>query len=266
MRRKRNKKFKKINFQLNFRLVLGVIFLTVIAGLMVILGYAVYTLGVFQIEETEIKSDIVLDRSVKEKIKGRSLFSVDVRYIYSLLQRQNPEYKAIYIRKEFPSQVIIMAEKRSPFAQIKDKRFYPVDREGVVLGDGSAASLDNLIPIELDIRNYPLEKGSRVKDANLELAFDLIEALQKEGFFSGYSVNLINSLRPETVTFFITSRNPAGKPGDINREIKIIIPRVDFRQKIALLKDIISRELNDRISLVRYIDLSHKKVYVGFWR
>jgi len=266
MKRKRYKRFKKNSFKFNPKVVLSVILLVVVICVFVGLGYLIYASNIFRVSKGNVVSDIQLEKYLYDRIEGKSLFTLDVQSIASDFKNSYPEYEEVFVFKEFPSRVRITAKKRIPFAQVKEKQFYPIDKEGVVLSDGSDDVLPGLISIEVNNYKQFLKKGSNVKDSNLNLAFYLIEALKENGFCNQCSVRLINPLKSEVITFFINYKVPGSQDSSFDKDIKIIVPRNGFKEKIELLRGVIDNELKDKISLVKYIDLSHKKIYVGFWR
>lgn len=231
------------------------------------LGYAIYTASVFKVKETDIRSNMPLGRGLKERIKEKSLFSLDIKSISASLLKANPEYKEIYVYREFPSSVVVEAIKRIAFAQIKDRRYYPVDQEAVIINEGKLKPLAGLIPLEIGEHRRSLRKGSNVKSKELKLAFSLIDALKSEGFLESKSqVKLINSSQLEAVYFIFAQKDFQGQNRSLDEGIKIIIGKGDFKRKVKLFKELITQELKGKMSSVNYIDLRFKRVYMDFKR
>ena len=260
MRRKKRKKFKQFNFCVDSKLSRwgGLIFCCFI--LLFGLGYAVYASGVFKITEADIKSNIPLGRSLRERIKGKSLFELDINSISSTILKAHPEYKKVYVFRVFPSLLKIEVVKRIPFAQIKERRFYPVDAQAIILSEGSSQLLDNLIPIEISNNSRSLKKGRSIKSRRLEYAFDLIEAMDKEDFGKG-QVTLINASNPEAIEFIFIPKFSDVKSAFPAGGIRVKVGKGDFKRKLKLFKDLMDYELKDKISLLEYIDLRFKKPY-----
>jgi hypothetical protein len=106
------------------------------------------------------------------------------------------------------------------------------------------------------------KKGKNIKNKELDCAFLLIEALEGQKF----PVKSIDVANLQDICFFIDRGNFV-RDLDNNtsaEDIKIVIGNNNFKGKIELLKDIINRELKDKMSSVKYIDLRYKKIYVGF--
>lgn len=266
MGRRKRKKFKQFNFRVNPRFVwvgsfclLGVILLSC-------LMYSIYSSSVFKLTEESIESDLPLNRNLKEKIKGKSLFTVDLEPISSRLVKEYPEYKEIYIFKKFPSSLIIKAKKRKVFAQIKAKRFFPVDKEAIVIDSGSKTPLPGIISIEISDYKYSLRKGKVIDDKRLDYAFNLIKTLKVQDFFDLANIKLINSTKLDALYFIVSSQAFAGGDEAKGKDIKIIIGKDEFAKKIELLRSAMDQQIKDKIDSVEYIDLRYKKVYVGFRR
>jgi len=267
MRRKRRRRFKQFNFKINSKVGWwsSLIFCCLI--LLIGLGYAIYSASVFKVGEDDIKSNMPLGRGLIERIKGKTLFSLDIKEISLNLLKANPEYKEIYVYREFPSSVVIKATKRIPFAQIKDTRYYPVDREAVIINEGELKPLDGLISLEIGEYRRSLSKGSNIKSEKVEYAFNLIEALKNHGFLEDNSqVKLINSSNLEAVYFIFDQKDSQEQGWTLGEGIKIIVGKGDFERKVELFKDLINQELKGKMSSVNYIDLRFKRVYMDFKR
>ena len=266
MSRRKRKKFKQFNFRLNPRFVWVGSFCLLAIILLSCLVYSIYSSSVFKLTEGSIESDLPLSRSLKEKIKGKSLFVVDIESISYRLIKEYPEYKEIYILKKFPSSLIIKAKKKKVFAQIKARRFFPIDKEAMVIGSGSKIPLPGVIPIEINDYKHSLKKGKVIDDKRLDYAFSLIKTLNLQDFFDLAKIKLINSTKLDALYFVVSSQAFTGGDETKGKDIKVIIGKDQFAKKIELLKGAMDQQIKDKINLVEYIDLRYKKVYVGFRR
>lgn len=268
MGRRRRRKFKQFNLRVNPKIAWWSSLILCCLILLVGLGYAIYNASVFKVGEGDIRSNMNLSRGLIEKIKGKSLFSIDIKKISANLLKTNPEYKEIYVYREFPSSLVVEATKRIPFAQIKDKRYYMVDKEAVVIDDGRPEPLKGLIPLEIGEYRRSLRKGSDIKSDKVEYAFDLIEALRGQGFLKGQDqVKLINASQLEAVYFiFLPEGYSQDQEWPLGQGIKIIVGKGDFPRKVKLFKDLIDQELKEKMPSVNYIDLRFKRVYMDYKR
>jgi len=264
-RGRRRKKFK-FKFHKNPKVLkTGTGFLLSIIAILVA-GYFIYTADTFKIKKENIRSNLVLGESLEGKIIGKSLFSVNIKLISQYLWKKYPEYKVIYVTKRFPSSLVVNGIKRKDIAQVKGKSFYPIDKDSVLLSNGSSSPYNGLIIIELNEHNRFFRKGFKIQDGNLNYAFDLIETLKSEGFLDDYAVRTINPTNLATLYFIVDSEDSNKEGSKSADSIKIIVGESNFKDKIRRLKNIISKELNDKLSLVKYIDLRFKKIYIEFKR
>jgi cell division septal protein FtsQ len=235
-----------------------ILFLVICAGI----GYKVYTLDIFKVSGSNIHSNIKLNHDFRRKIEGETLFALDVQELASFLLSEHPEYKTVRISKKFPDALLVQIQPRQAFAQIKGIRFYPVDRDAVVLSDGASDPYEGLILVTLKTQNDFFRKGSSVGDEGLLLAFDLIDTLRREGLLELFGVELVNSAQRQALYFLISEKDSGESAG----AIKVIIGAGELDKKIKLFKNLIEEKLADKMDLVKYIDLRYKKVYVGFKR
>jgi len=267
MRRKRRRKLKQFNFRMNSKVGwwASLIFCCLIISFG--LGYAIYTASVFKVKEGDLKTNMALGRGLREKIEGRSLFSLDIKAIAEGLIKTHPEYKEIYVYREFPSSIVVEAIKRIPFAQIKDKRYYPIDHEAVIVSQGEFKPLEGLIPLEIGEYRRSLGKGSKIKSKSLEQAFNLIEALEDGELLKGNNrIERINASQLEAIYFIFIQKDSQEQERSLDQGIKVIVGKGDFRRKLKLFENLINQELKGKLFSVNYIDLRFKRVYMDYKR
>ncbi|MBU0694178.1 MAG: hypothetical protein KKC11_05860 [Candidatus Omnitrophica bacterium] len=251
MRRKRRRKFKKINFGLILKFVGAGIFFLFGLVLFMYLGKTFSSTGIFTVKD--IKSNVEVDDEVKREIYGKSLFTLNIEKIHSQIFTSHPEFKDVYILKKFPHLLKIEVKQREPFAQIRGKRFYPVDREGIILSSGSQEPISWLISIEIVDYNYLLKKGDKLKDGRIKYVFNLIEALGERNLLNKFPTKVINATSLAALYFVV-------------EDTKIIVGKDSFGRKLSILDELYEKTLKSDFSSVKYIDLRHKKAYVGYER
>lgn len=249
MKKDRARKFKPVNLSPKFWVMVLIaaifIFLVVWAGAMV------YRSPLFTIKEVE--SNIAGDRDLKLKIKGASLFTLDTKRIHEHIIEEYPEYEKVVIFKKLPSSLVIEVKKKIPFAQWKGRKFFPLDKEGIIIGKGEDNALAGLVSVEITDYKQPVRKGARINDRRLEYAFRLIEDLGRRDIFDEFSIELVNPTRPRAFYFVIN-------------DIKVLMGSEDIKRKVDLLEELLKGNLHDKLPSLKYIDLRHKKVYLGFKR
>ncbi|MDD5194342.1 MAG: cell division protein FtsQ/DivIB [Candidatus Omnitrophica bacterium] len=221
---------------------------------MAYLGKALSSSSIFTLKE--VRSNIALDVQAFARMPEESVFDANLGKLYSVIYKEHPEYKNIYVVREFPSVIKVEITERKPFAQLKGEKLYFIDRDGVVISASdqqpAASSVlgANLIPIEIDDYNRRLRPGYVINDARLETAFKLIEELQRTSFLKKFPVQLINATTPGALYMVL---------GDT----KVIFGKNDFRKKLYILDTIVRGELKGNLYPVEYIDLRYEKVYLG---
>lgn len=251
----------QFNFKLNPKIIgLAAVFLVLLAVL-VYLGKIVYTSDIFRVKE--IKTNVALDKRLIELVKGKSLFTLDIQKVYYQICKYCPEYKEVRVLREFPSALRIEVCLRKPFAQLKAREFFAVDREGYVIAFGQEEKLPDLIPIDIGSNNNSLKKNMSVADEKLEDAFKLIEVLKTEGFLDRFAVNFINASSLEAM-YFLISEKEVNQDVKVSNEIKVIIGDGDLERKLYVFNNLLKEQLTDGFSSIQYVDLRYKKVYLGF--
>lgn len=250
MKRDKRRKFKKIDFKLSHRFFLNVSLWLIFLGLVFYLGNLAYNSDLFRIRD--IKSDIELNNNLKNDIMGKSLFTFNTQELYlKLTKKNNSNYEEIRIFKEFPSSLKIEAKKREFFVQLKKGKFFPLDRKGFILTEGTNVPFSNIIIVEIeDIKNN-LGKGGIIKDERMDAAFHLIEEIHRRDFIDKLIVSSVNATALDSLCFIV---------GDA----KIIVGRGDFERKLHIFEKLSETKLKDGFSSVNYIDLRYKKVYIGY--
>ncbi|MCM8786736.1 MAG: FtsQ-type POTRA domain-containing protein [Candidatus Omnitrophica bacterium] len=198
----------------------------------------------------DIKTNVVLEPDIIKLIKGKSLFSIDLKEIYSKINSKHPEYKKIQILKQFPSTLSIDVTKRIPFAQIVGKYYYMIDKEAVVISDRNLKPSAGFIPIKVGEERLLLRRGLKIIDKRLQIALLLIDELNRlNRFFEKFPINFIDATSLSELYFAIGNT-------------RVIIGGSDFDKKLRLFKRIVEEELNNDLSLVEYIDLRYENIYI----
>ena len=88
----------------------------------------------------------------------------------------------------------------------------------------------------------------------MDYSFELIEVISRnDDLDDELKVKLINARLPEAMYMLIDG-------------IKVIVGQGNFERKIGILHKTMQETLKDKLTLVKYIDLRHKKIYIGYKR
>ncbi|MCF7871028.1 MAG: cell division protein FtsQ/DivIB [Candidatus Omnitrophica bacterium] len=231
--------------------------------------YKIYRADFFKIDARSLESNLKLKDSITKKIKGKLIFNLDLGELRLYLEKQYPGYKNIRIFKKFPNNIEIQADKRKAVAQMRQKKFYLVDQDGVVVNQGSENHLKGFPIITNAVSDRYLTKGENIYNQNLAAAFRLIKIIEDKGLLDTinslnreheFELSDINISSSKTIYFYLTNQKY------YQSRIKIILNRQELEEKIDILSKLIDQKLGDKMSLIRYIDFRFQKVAVGFKR
>jgi cell division septal protein FtsQ len=229
----------------------------------------IYRADFFRIDNQSLESNLKGEDNIIRKIKDKLIFNIDLGQLRLYVKEQYPGYKNIEIVKKFPNNIQIQAEKREAIAQIRQKKFYLVDQDGVVINQGSENRLQGLPIITNTVSDRYLTKGENVYNQNLATVFKLIKVIKNKGLLEAinslnqeyeFELSDINISSSKTIYFYLTNQKY------YQSRIKIILNRQELEEKIDLLSKLIKEKLEDKLSLIRYIDFRFQKVAVGFKR
>ena len=190
---------------------------------------------------------------IVDMMRGKSIFEVEIEGIRKELKDRYPEYRNIWVIKRFPSEIRIEAEKRAPFAQIKDKGYYTLDDEFVILSREFNEPEEGLLVINITGISGPFVKGRQIRDTRLVKSYQLIEALMEGGILNRFSVDSINAGMLTALSFYLNGVN-------------IIVGADNYKPKIDILNELISSQAISDFSSLNYLDLRGEKPHIGYRR
>jgi len=241
------KKLKKIKININKILIIFLFFLFIFLCFYYLIKYFLNNLNIFLIKEIKTKEEF---RKDLEYLKGKSLLDVDIEDLYFKISKAHPEYKDIFIVKEFPSSIRIDIKTREPICQIELlNKFYILDREGFVI-DIKDSQFKDVILVKFNNFKGQLKKGFKINTLNLNIAIRLIDEINKNIYIKKLPIRFIDVSNPLETCFFIENT-------------KIILTE-DFKKKLQTLEDVLTTELKNDLKNVDYIDLRFDKVYISY--
>jgi cell division septal protein FtsQ len=249
------KKLPKVSYKFDSRSIWLGIFVILIISFSFWLIAILTNSKLFKVKE--VKYNITLEKDLRGLIEkyalGRQLSAIDIKAIYAQVFKAHPEYKEIYVLKEFPCAVKIEIKLRRPFAQLKAKGFCGIDRQGVIITDMASKPFPGLIAIEISELPISFSRGSRIKDNRLDFAFYLTERIKKHPALKNLTVTFINSISLQSAYFMLN-------------DTRIIIGIGEVERKLGILEQVLKEQLKGNISSAEYIDLRYQRVYLGIKR
>ncbi len=180
---------------------------------------------------------------------GMKLFDLNLKKISKKLEAL-PEVKKAEARRVFPGKLVIKIEEREPFAQVRTRKYYLFDQEGVVLPLESYAPYPDLpLIIGVGLQRDKVRPGERYESMKLDRALELLKAISASASLSLTDVAVVNVRFPDDIFF------------KMEEGLEIKIGRGDFKGKLALL-DRLAEDIFSGREGIRYIDLRFGDVIV----
>ena len=250
MAKRTRRKNKKVTVVYLKFIILGVFF---VFTLFFIFNRTIYFLN--HAEMFKVK-EVVRDPSLQfiesrylTRLKGQSIFSVNLKAVQSRLQSQYPEIDRLRIIRKFPNRIYILAQKREPFAYLTlQNKDILLDKEGVVLSVNASPDekLPTIIGIETNKRTIP---GEPLNIHEVKEALKIIAAIEENEYLTPYKVGSVDVGNLSKIDLCFSNA------------LKIIIDRGKIVQKIDKLGILIFQEKLDSKD-IDYIDLRFKEPVV----
>jgi len=184
-------------------------------------------------------------------LKGRNLFSVDIQKIQKQLQSRYPQFKQLMVLKRFPNQILVVAKKRTPVAQVKiQNRSVTVDERGAILVFTEGP--DSHLPLITGVRfkGGKIQVGSLTDSRELQLALKIIRAFETDRVLSFYRIARIDVGNLSEIYFYITNN------------LKIIMDEDNLDHEFKMLGLVLPQAKIDT-DHVKYVDLRFKEPILG---
>lgn len=140
-------------------------------------GYA-QRADAFRITQVHLPADPPFE--LRHPLEGANLWDVDLEAVAEQLRRQHPSLKDVRVVRQLPNAIRVTAVRRVPAAQVRLDRWYPVDREGFVLPEGTAEPADRLVRIVgFQRAGIALKPGHANDHERLQLALKVLQKLQR---------------------------------------------------------------------------------------
>lgn len=195
---------------------------------------------------------------ISKKLMYDNIFSLDIANVAQGLRRAYPQFYDVAIIRNLPDELVVKVVLRKPRAQIKQKNFFLVDSEGVIVSDASERPFEEYIVIA-GLKGMPsLSFGKTVRSAALASGLKLAEIL------SAHKDSLI-SLMPASVR-----DTPIRINLDFYPSLYVYLDALElrfnsdsFQKQLKSLFDVLP-SLSKKINQVKYIDLRFTDPAVSF--
>ena len=228
--------------------------LLVLASLLTIFGYSLANLPYFKVKAFEIDGGEGLVSLRQDEFfrayQGKNIFSVDLKAIADKVHARYADAKDVRVRRILPDKLSIDIYLRRPIALVNDGKYYPVDRDGVILPNANA-SLWQKLPIITGVNLREVDKvGRRCESQGLNAALVLLKEMHGSRILAEYTVTNIDVSDPKNVSFFLEDG------------LEVKIGHEDFKERLRTLYETLK---NPKliVSRIKYIDLRFKDIVIG---
>ncbi|MCK5287545.1 MAG: FtsQ-type POTRA domain-containing protein [Candidatus Omnitrophica bacterium] len=262
MKKRKKKKIKYLPFKISPTLIKGSVFFILLIFIFGGTGFMVYKSDNFRVKKGSIHCNVQLDKNILNRIMGQSLFVIDIKAISADILERNPIFKKVSVVKKFPSSLIIEVEKRELFAQIKGKKFYPIDVDLIVLTNGQSNPYEGLISIEASNYEQYYKIGDEVINEKVRSSVNLVRAFKDNEFFKDSKIKSINSSSIQALYFILELNILDENKKFFKKDIMVKIGDGKFQKRLEKLREEIQVYFKDKLSLVEYFDLRFERVIV----
>jgi len=172
-----------------------------LAGMWMLWGY-VQRADTFRIAEVVLPADSSV--RLRQPLIGDNLLTLDLRALADELKRQQPWLKDVRVVRRLPNVLEIEPIPRSPVAQVRIGRWYPVDEDGFILPEGRLEAAEELIRlVGLERGRATLSVGQESDDARLQLALRVLASLRESPPLISRRLTEVNVSDPQQIRFLI---------------------------------------------------------------
>ena len=191
--------------------------------------------------------DFIKDQDLKY-LKSQNIFSVDLIEVQERLALKYPQVTQLRIVKRFPSEIVIAAQKRIPFAQAQVAgRVLTIDANGVVISNTADPELPLLAGIKTDGK---VALGLPLQSQNLPVGLKILKSFSRQDNLNAYKIAKLDIGNLSEIVLLMSNK------------INIILDRDAADQKIGLISMVLSQPELD-LKTVKYIDLRFKEPILG---
>jgi cell division septal protein FtsQ len=254
-------------FRLHLKGIARSLILILLLGLMGIglarLKYMFVDSDYFMIEGADIKlydetgislRNLSLKEIGGEKFANTNIFFMDLKDLKERIETAHPEFKDVVVRRLLPNRLIVQANLRKALAQICSDRYYPVDKEGVLLPDVKnfpESTLPIITGLGKRLAKVQTSRFSDFQKEKLDKTLILITKIQGIKELSGYRLKVVDTADPGNLSFFFEEAR-----------VEIKIGNSDFDNRLKILTTVLD-QIGSDIDNFRYIDLRFEDPIIG---
>jgi cell division septal protein FtsQ len=212
--------------------------------LLLLMGLTVWPLwtytqrvDLFRVTHVVLPEDVAF--TLREPILERNVWTLNLRALAEGLKQQQPWLKDVRVIRQLPSTVRIEAIPRVPVAQVRFERWHPVDRDGVILPQGTAEPAEQLVRIIGVQRSQPPQQpGHPETNERLTLALRLLQRFRRTPSLLSRRLIAINVSDPEQLRLVLDGDLEVRCGSEVELDAHLKRLRVSLRAVARHLGDI----------------------------
>lgn len=179
-----------------------------------------------------------------DRLYGQNIFQVDLKAVEKRVRAEYPAVDRLRIVRRFPNQILIMAQKRDPFAVISlNHQEVFVDEFGIMIGTDLSAK--GKLPYLMGITDVSVVRAGRpLASQRVLVGLAIVKAVQANDALKKFSVHSIDLTNLSQIRLYLDT-------------IEIVLERFDINKKISTLGFLLS-DSGISADQVNYVDLRFK--------
>jgi len=187
-----------------------------------------------------IKNDV----SILSYLKGKNIFSVNLKEEAKVIERLYPQYRYVRLIRILPNCLYVDFIKREPLAYVKLKDYFYIDEEAVLFDIDTPKEVPIILGLENKISNPASGRKYNIKELNF--AIELIKQIKTIRPLNLLKIKELNVEDLRYVTFLIAE------------DLEVRIGQEEIKDKLQILSNLINQLKND-LANIKYIDLRFKE-------
>ncbi|MFC1624139.1 cell division protein FtsQ/DivIB [Candidatus Omnitrophota bacterium] len=205
-------------------------------------------------EKSGVSRDLFIKEVASENTEGKNIFFVELDSLREGVENDHPEFKDIVIRRRLPNRLVVYANIREAIAQVRSDRYYPVDRDGILLPDVRNfpnPDLPIITGIGINLAKLSSSKFRKFETEKIDKALSLINEASANEDLKDIKLKVVDIIDPGNISFSFEAFN-----------VEIKIGNADFSNRLRLLATVV-KQLGDDINNFKYIDLRFDDPILG---
>ena len=224
--------------------------LALFAGCVAMLVHMALHSDAFRIVDVQVTSARAL--KLPGSLIGQNLWSVDLPALSRSLAAQQPQLKAVIVRRRLPDGLTVQAVERVPVAQVRLLQWYLVDGEGYLLTEPSLKPHEQVVILKgVDSPKAPLKVGRDNGSEAMRQALRFLVSLRLSPVLIGHRLVAIDVSDPKQLVFAI----------DDDIEIRCG-SEAELAAQLGRLRDVF-RRVASRDMIISYIDIRFQDPVIG---